>query len=292
MPSRYASVLVLTLTLPCLTAPAARAAAPGTASGTLTVNGKPVPLAYAMATTQKNPFDAKKTDVLLLLTNVPVDPAAMADDFGRMKLAGKGNFSGVEVEVDPDGQVISGTLYSPDFKKFNGMISATGMHQFEGKVSASSIDGKLFIPKDDDFAGYTYRYEATFQAPIAARGAAVVAGSAPLAGKPLAADGGAPGKAYRGYLAALAAGDETKLAKCVDAEHAAQMKDPEFKKMLKVIQAMEPKNVRIVRGSSDGNKATLEVTGKDGTETSNGTVELVMEGGAWKLAKESWSTKG
>ena len=288
MTSRYASVLFLTL----MTATAARAAAPGTASGTLTVNGKPSALTYALATTQKNPFDAKKTDVVLLLTNVPVAPAAMADDFGRMKLAGKGNFSGVEVEIDPDGDVISGTLYSPEFKKFSGMISATGMHKFEGKVSGSSVEGKLFIPKDDDFAGYTYRYDATFHAAIAARGSMSTPAATAMSGKALPADGGAPGKAYRDYLAALAAGDLAKLAKSVDAEHAAQMKDPEFKKMLKMIQAMEPKDVKIVRGSIDGSKATLEVTGKDGDATSNGTVELVMEGGAWKLAKESWSTRG
>jgi hypothetical protein len=287
MPSRYASVLILTL----VTATAARAAAPGPASGmasgTLTVNGKPVTLAYAMATTQKNPFDAKKTDVVLLLTNVAVAPAAMADDFGRMKLAGKDNFSGVEVEIDGDGSVISGTLYSPEFKKFNGMISATGMHKFEGKVSASSIEGKLFIEKDDDFAGYTYRYTATFQAPIAARPAPGTL--ATLAGKPLPADGGAPGKAYRDYVAALAAGDEAKLARSVNAEHAAQMKDPEFKKMLKMIQDLEPKNIHFVRGAIDGSKATLQVTGKDGTETQNGTVDMVLEGGTWKLAKESWT---
>lgn len=282
MIARYASVLVLTLAA----ATAARAAGPGTASGTLTVNGKPVALAHAAAATHKNPFDAKKTDVVLLLTNVAVDPAVMADDFGRMKLSGKGNFSGVEVEIDPDGQVISGMLYSPEFKKFNGSISATGMHQFEGKVTASSIEGKLFIPKEDDFAGYTYKYDATFNAPLAAPAA-----KAAMKGAALPADGGAPGKAYRDYLAALKAGDLAKLAKSVDAEHAAQMKSPDFKEMLKMIQAMEPTNIRITGGSSDGSKATLDVTGKDGEQTSTGTVELVLEGGAWKLARESWSTK-
>lgn len=169
MISRCASVLTLAL---MTAAAAARATAPGTATGTLTVNGKSVALSFATATTQKNPFDAKKTDVVLLLTNVAVPPSAMADDFGRMKLAGKGNFSGVEVEIDPDGQVISGTLYSPEFKKFSGMISATGMHKFEGKLSPSSVEGTLSIPTDDDFAGYTYRYDATFNATITARATA------------------------------------------------------------------------------------------------------------------------
>lgn len=284
MITRYASVLVLTLAA----ATAARAAAPGTASGTITVNGKSVALAHAAAANHKNPFDAKKTDVVLLLTNVAVDPAVMADDFGRMKLAGKGNFSGVEVEIDAEGQVISGTLYSPEFKKFNGSISATGMHEFQGKVTSSSIEGKLFIPKDDSFAGYTYKYDATFNAPLTAPAAPVVKA---LKGTALPADGGAPGKAYRDYLAALKAGDLAKLAKSVDAQHAAQMKSPDFKEMLKMIQAMEPTNIRITRGAVDGSKATLEVAGKDGDQTSTGTIDLVMEGGAWKLANESWSTK-
>lgn len=287
--SRHASALVLSL----FAATAAHAAAPGTASGTLTVNGKPVTLSYAMARTQKNPFDAKKTDVLLLLTNVPVAPAAMADDFGRMKLAGKNDFAGVEVEIDPEGNVISGTLYSPEFRKFNGMISATGMHKFEGTMTPLAIEGKLFIPKEDDFASYTYRYEATFHAAIAKAAAERGAMSTPgaMRGKALPADGGAPGRAYRDYLAALAAGDAAKLARCVDAQHAARLRKPEARQMLTMIREMEPKNVQIVRGAVDGSKATLEVTGKDGDATATGTVEMVLESGAWKLAEETWNTK-
>jgi hypothetical protein len=282
MLSRYASVLALGL----MTATAARAAAPGTAHGNFTVNGKSTPLSYAVATTQKNPFDEKKTDVLLLLTSAAVDPAVLADHFGRMRLANKGNFTGIEVEIDESGSVISCMLYSPEFVRFNGKVSSSGTQEFTGKVTATSIEGKISVPEEDDVFGYTCLYSVTFRAAITSEPKPA------RAGQPLPADGGAPGKAYLDYLAALESGSEARLARFVDAEHAARMKDPEFKKMLKMIQAMEPKNVKIVRGSMDGSKATLEVTGSDGNSTSTGTVELVLEGGAWKLAKESWNRKG
>jgi hypothetical protein len=71
---------------------------------------------------------------------------------------------------------------------------------------------------------------------------------------------------------------------------AKQTEDPDFKKMLGVIQAMQPKKVKIKSGSVDGDTATLLVDSLDEKNTS-GTVTLQREGGQWKLAKEDWKTK-
>jgi hypothetical protein len=54
---------------------------------------------------------------------------------------------------------------------------------------------------------------------------------------------------------------------------------------------MEPKGVKITGGSVDGNNATLLATGKEGDQTSNGTITMVKEGGAWKVDKEEWKTR-
>ena len=61
--------------------------------------------------------------------------------------------------------------------------------------------------------------------------------------------------------------------------------------MFPLIQAMQPKNVKITGGAQDGNTATLLATAKNGKETSTGTITMVREGGAWKVEKEEWKSK-
>ena len=50
-------------------------------------------------------------------------------------------------------------------------------------------------------------------------------------------------------------------------------------------------NVKIVKEAKSGDGATLsvEARGPDKAKTS-GTIEILKEGGAWKLGKESWSS--
>jgi hypothetical protein len=63
-------------------------------------------------------------------------------------------------------------------------------------------------------------------------------------------------------------------------------KDPDFKMMLELIKAMEPKEVRVVSGRADAARAELQIAGKESDGASmTGTVKLVMEGGAWKIEK-------
>ncbi len=140
----------------------------------------------------------------------------------------------------------------------------------------------------DDFFGDTYQYTATFDLPVTA---VKPPAAEPLKGTPLPAGGGEPAKAYAAFSKAVAAGDMAAIRRGAAAERAKQMDAPEFKEMLPMIQAMQPKNVKITGGSMDGNTATLLATAKDGKETSTGTITMVREGGAWKVEKESWKTK-
>ena len=64
-----------------------------------------------------------------------------------------------------------------------------------------------------------------------------------------------------------------------------------LKEKVPLIQKMQAKNIKVTGGAIDGDTATLLATGKDGDATSNGTITMVREGGAWKVAKESWKTK-
>jgi hypothetical protein len=172
--------------------------------GTLTVNGTTVKLNHAYATTKKNPFDKKKTDVLVLLADRELPANALNDDFTLMDAADKTHFNGVTAEIDADKQVIAGEIYSSSLKKMHS-FSSVGTQKLElTTMTPTRVAGKLFTPKEDSFFDDKYSYTATFDVPISA--AAAAAADAPPAapkGKALPADGGEPRKAYDAYRKVL-----------------------------------------------------------------------------------------
>ena len=263
---------------------------PGSATGSITVNGKKTALKYAVAVRVPSSLDKKKSQTKLLISDVQVPPAALADTFAMMKIK---DLSGVEVGIEDDGQITTGMIYSPLLTKMGGSFSAVGAHELERKDSAAdTIAGRLHMSKPDDFFDYTYQYDATFAAKIT-DGKAAVAAASKTPGKALPADGGEPGAAYRNYLAAMKAGDAKKVKSLVAKDRAKQMESPEFKEMFAMIREMMPKDIKVTGGTIDGGKAYLVLTAKqpdDGTKTS-GKCDMVLEDGVWRVEKESWTTQ-
>jgi hypothetical protein len=64
-------------------------------------------------------------------------------------------------------------------------------------------------------------------------------------------------------------------------------------KMFAFIQEMSKgmTNVKVVKETKTADGATLTVEAMDGKEKMTGTVQIINEGGAWKMGKESWSNK-
>lgn len=256
----------------------------GTAKGSFTANGKKVNLNYAYATTKKNPFDKKKTDVFVVVTDKDIPPGAQFDEFALMDLTDKG-ISGFTVEIDPDKSLNSGTLFSPAFKKMH-QFSSVGKQKLDIKtLTKDHIAATVSMPADD-FFDEKYQYTATFDVPIETKPAEkpVV-----LKGTALPKDGGDPGKAWQAYRKAIASGDINAIRKTIASELVKDTEDPDFKKMLPVIASMQAKKVRIDRGTVDGDNATLLVTSLDEKNTT-GTVTMRKEGGQWKLVKEAWKS--
>lgn len=264
---------------------------PCTASGVYKVNGKETKLTHAYASAKENPFDKSKTDAVILLSDRDLAPGVAGDVFALMKLASAGSLRAIEVRIDPENDVISGQLYHDAFEKFGGSFSATGMHEFtreEGK--AGTIGGAISSGGDSEFSDVTWGYSASFRCPIPEK---EKPGAAPaLAGKPLPANGGDPGKAYLAFQKALTAGDVKKLKELASKERAEQMNDPDFAEMLPMIREMQAKDIKITGGSVDGSTATLLVTGTSDGSQATGTVHLVLEGKQWKVEKESWKMGG
>jgi hypothetical protein len=255
------------------------------AKGTLKVNGKTFNLKNAYATNKKNPFDKKKTDVFIIITDKELPAGAQFDEFALMGLSDQG-ISGITAEIDADKNVNSGTLFSPAFRKMH-QFSSIGKQKVDLTTSTKDrIAGSITMPADSFFEE-NYQYSATFDVPILSKPAErpVV-----LKGNPLPADGGEPAKAWQAYRKAMAAGDIAAIRKVISAEHMKDTDDPDFKKMLPLMKEMQPKKVRITRGSVDGDTATLLVENLD-EKNSAGTVTMRREGGQWKLVQESWKTR-
>jgi hypothetical protein len=277
--TRLAMLLCLFYALPTL----------ATSTGKLTVNGKTANLTHAYAAKRKDPFDKSKTVTYLVFADQEVPAAALFDMGDMMMWADKAHPQILTVTVDADGQVISTSVESPNLVKM-GQISGVGKQQLELTANdAKHVVGRFYLPKEEEFFDNHYSYDVRFDAPYV--DAPKEPGVESLKGAKLPAGGGEPGKAYLAYTKTIAAGDVKALKKAVASEHAKDFDDPDFAKMFPLVQAMQAKNIKVTGGAVDGDKATLIVTGKDGDATSNGTVEMVREGGAWKVSKESWKTK-
>ncbi|MGZ8831023.1 MAG: hypothetical protein ACXW2Q_11680 [Thermoanaerobaculia bacterium] len=254
----------------------------GTAKGTLTVNGKTFNLENACAVNKKNPFDKKKTDVLIVLTDKELSAGALFDDFALMSLADQG-ISGVTFAVDADKRINTGTIFSPSFKKMK-QFSSTGNQKLDMKTwTKDQVVGSISIPADD-FFDEKFQYTATFDAPIQTKAAEKPVA---LKGTPLPAGGGEPAKAYGAYRKAVAAGNIPAFRKLVVAEMVKETESADFKQMFPLVQAMQQKTIRITGGSVDGDDATLLVESLS-EKNMKATVTMRREGGQWKVARESW----
>jgi len=124
----------------------------------------------------------------------------------------------------------------------------------------------------------------------------IAAGDAPKGGDAAKSPQAA---AYLAWVKAVKAGDIEAWKKTVPAE-ASQQIEAQAKEMnktpkdvLEFLGAMSPDQSKITGLKVDGNNATLSVKGitKGEPKPSYGKVQLVLEGGAWKVGKQSWSDK-
>ena len=95
---------------------------------------------------------------------MPVADLARTDTFALARLARGGQLHGIEVVLDAKGEPMSGFLF---LDSFNGMVSVSGVHQFERKAfERLLISGRMFTDGPRTFADLTWQYSVTFSTPI------------------------------------------------------------------------------------------------------------------------------
>jgi hypothetical protein len=147
----------------------------GTASGSLTLNGKKVPLKYAYAMTQPNTFDAKKNDTAILLTEKPLADGALEDledlQDATHPLIRSGNHDGMAYfKINSSGKPIYELIDHPALKA--GQYRQIQMSGFTHagfvpkKMERDRVEGTFATPKVEDFMTYKYEIQVEFSAPL------------------------------------------------------------------------------------------------------------------------------
>lgn len=157
-------------------------------------------------------------------------------------------------------------------------VSGVGDALTVAKHDAQRLEGR-FRRAPGEIAGETAEIDLRFT---------TVLDATALAGAPLPAEGGAPGAAYRAYLAAVAAKDFGALQKLTVGRVAGRALGGGFA----YFQKDEPKSAEILGGESDAGRATLRVRARTfGGERVSFRVRLERdEAGGWRVAERGTTT--
>ena len=132
--------------------------------GKLIVNNELTELKFSYAAAQEGYFDNSKEDILVIITDVPLDAKEIEDSFERRLKVSEGTLHGIEVIINSDKEPISTTILHDAFK---APPSGRGYEILENvSLKDEEISGKIFTSKPNEFFGTTYEYSAIFHAAV------------------------------------------------------------------------------------------------------------------------------
>lgn len=223
--------------------------------------------------------DATSAQTYVYLSDIPLDAGKIAGAFQPSSAAeeqlGDGSAGYVRICIDAEGGEC-GLYFS--YSKPNASFNSSGYGVFKLEAApAGRIVGRWLLAEPDEFFGETYDFDLNFDVAIT-----------PPAGKPLPADGGEPGKAYRAWTAAVAKGDLPVLRRLVGGDYNGwrikSEDDSDVKAALKDLRDGTPLQAKILRGRIDGDNAVLWVEGKDRDDIlRRGRVLLAKAEGDWRF---------
>ncbi len=247
----------------------------GSASGTFTAGtGKPVKLRYAYAQLQKSDDGPAKQEILLLLSDVPLDDDARDDWAARSQRARKGTLHAVALTINPaDKTPISANLYH---EAFQGSASLSGSTRFVPTTfTKTALAGRVYMPPTRDFEDRPLAFNATFRATIRPLTAPTFTGTA--------ARNSAPAKAALAFFAACRKGDVAAMRTFLSPQQTADLDGPQGKQMLAMAKMMapDPATARVASVNLKGNVATVMI--KSGKETTSLKLVSATPNGPWKV---------
>jgi hypothetical protein len=145
---------------------APKAGADGKAEGTLTVNGKITKVVFAYARSVPGFFDKNTNDIEVIVSDVPLDARALADQFVRAGMAKAGKLHAFEITIDASGTPVS-TVWRHDGFKGPMPSGLSTADVFTKKVlDGKLVEGSYKSAADAEFFGNTYTFDVAFRATV------------------------------------------------------------------------------------------------------------------------------
>ncbi len=247
---------------------------PGTATGTMTANGKTYQMKYSYA-------DESPEDIILVLTD-----SALAKEnvpFGLNQLAMDGKVHGIVVTISREtkGQVTGlNAIYD---ESWGGQLGTLGDAVLKiDKLDSKVIEGHLSTPGQNTFSDYTFSFDVKFKSALG-----VPEQKTPVE-VTIKADGSPAAAAYSDYYKALMSGDIPAVKKLILKENADQLDDETAAMIVDIAQSAHPREIEIVTKNMSDKSAELVVKGSVDNSQGTGTVSMLFEDGQWKVATDKW----
>jgi hypothetical protein len=254
-----------------------QAVAENTASGALTVNGSSTELKHAYV-------DEGASDLIVVLT----DRAVAQDDipFGLSNLAAADKVRAIVFTVSRETKELTPGLNAIYHPVWEGQLGTIGNGVLTlSKLDNNEIRGRISTPNENTFSKYKFSYEVSF---------AVKLGE-PKKIEPLTVEiQGAddpPSKAYAEYYRALMSGDKDELRKHLASDIVKEADEETINMVIELTHTTNPTTLKITGSEVKGNEALLKAEGLRDGEKSTGSIEMKLEDGEWKVAKDSWKVK-
>jgi|GEM_PF-1664087 len=251
------------------------------APGKLVLDGKTIELTHVYARKGPAKFDSKAVSTYVLAADRELSPAVRVDEDAIRELGWDGNLNSVEVEVTGDG--ISWAIRSSAVK--SSLSGSQSPDPYKLSVTGGRVKGLVKMEKAGKLGDTEYYFEFPVNAAIEVK--TVV--PPPTAKDKAAAQTAASAKAYLTLQTAVMKGDKVGIIKGVDPAKAAQIDTPEFPQILKMVQAMQPKDIEVLRAIETGDAADLTVSGGGGKDA--GEVKMQKLNGNWIVMRESWKQR-
>lgn len=243
-----------------------------TASGTLTIGKDQFELKHAGAVKIKD-------GTRIVLADKPIPPDVLDDEAQVWDLKDKG-YHGLQIDIAENRQnhttfVISSTM--PGTLTMSGTFHPERLSVFTAKRVEGSLEAQ-----PEETAGTVVGYQVKFAADI------MPPEAAPTAVDQAAAVGKESTKAYLALVAAIHAGDKQKILDLAPPDKRAVIDTPQFPEMLKLVQAMTPTNIRVLKATETGDHAKLLASGSMDGAKQRGKIYLNRVNGKWTMVSESW----
>lgn len=255
-------------------------------SGTLTIQGQTFKLTHAHARLVVDDFDKSLTATMIIVTDRPIPEAARDDQMALFRLASEGKITGVKLEYREGGSNVSIVLMS-SLLEGSVSLARSGTNVQPEVLTPTRVEGRAEI-EERTIGSVTIALDVRFAVDVAPR----IVVAEPTDAEIAAAQTSSAAKMYLALNKAIHAGDKAGLLAAVEPDKRAMMDTPDFPEMLKAVQSMTPKNVKVLRAVETAEQAILTVSAvqSDG-KVERGKITLTRgPNGQWYMAGEDWGT--